>query len=92
MRIPQTSFTWPVQINVSLWHWNGERGGRCSHGPCSENWPWWKQIAFLWCNITCNPKAPGRRLWIYTRWGAIPIDCTIDRRFRLTITKKLTAT
>lgn len=70
--------TWVFSFNND--HWNGARGGGCCHGPRSMSWPWWKPFAFLWCNITVNPEAPGRRLWFYSRRGACHLDVWIDRR------------
>lgn len=81
-RIPATRFTPIIVFSGSLWHWNGKPGGGCAgnHGRAATYWPWWKFVAFLWCNITCNPEAPGRRFWVYTRRGALHFDCWIDRR------------
>lgn len=80
IRSPGSRYTWPVFVLISFAHWTGKRGGGCHHGACSQSWPWWKIAGALWCRITVNPDAPCRRLWIYTRRGAVFFDCTVDRR------------
>lgn len=79
--ISATRYTYQLSVNLSFAHWTGKPGGGCSHGPCSQSWPWWKFIAAKWCNISYGSGSHvGRRLWVYTRRGAIYVDFYIDRR------------
>jgi len=83
--IPRTRYTHPVHIYLSATHWNGEPGGGCRHGACSQSWPWWKLASILFCRIAIDPKlspSSGWRVWFYTRRGALYADLHIDRRFR----------
>lgn len=51
---------------------------QCSHGP--QVWPWWKWIAFRLSHLSVCLPSTGRVIWLYTRWGAISLGMTIDRR------------
>lgn len=86
LRLPHC---YPIGFHSNWWHWNGKRGGGCTHGPKSEYWPWWKFVAFSWrdlvkANAYLYRDRPAQhsawRLWIYTRFGAWHGDFTIDRR------------
>ena len=92
LRIPQTRWTWPVNFQFDYYFWNGKPGGGCWHGPKAQSWPWWKVAAFSWLNSVREnsylykdrpAQHSSRRLWIYTRWGAVCLDITVDRRFYL---------
>jgi hypothetical protein len=92
LRIPQTRWTWPVNFTFNWWFANGKPGGGCHHGPKSESWPWWKIITFTWLDLVKGNayaykdrpiQHSSRRLWVYTRCGAVHLDITVDRRFYL---------
>ncbi len=51
---------------------------QCAHGP--QSWPWWKWFGFRFTHLAVCLPSTGRGFWIYTRWGAIAFDLTIDRR------------
>lgn len=51
---------------------------QCAHGP--QSWPWWKLFTFKINHLSVYLPSTGRGVWIYTRWGAVAIDLTIDRR------------
>lgn len=42
--------------------------GKVQHGP--QSWPLWRIASFLWHPV----GGTGRRLWVYTRWGAMSFD------------------
>lgn len=62
-----------LDISFNNWHWKPEGRG-VQHGP--QVWPWWRLVSFSL--VRMNPDLPlmppNRRLWIYTRWGALHSD------------------
>ena len=50
----------------------------CLHGP--QVWEWWRLLGYLICTTTVAPPSTGYRLWLYTRWWAVYLDITFDRR------------
>ncbi len=50
----------------------------CKHGP--QAWPWWRIVSFSTNGIAVHKPSTGRRLWVYSRWGAIHFDVYFDRR------------
>lgn len=66
-----------VNINFTTAHWRS-RFGMPLHGP--QVWPWWLLFSLGLVNLqTCSPTT-GKRLWVYTRWGAIYFEFILDRR------------
>lgn len=67
-----------IMFEHSTAHWNDE-DMRPSHGP--QHWPWWRLASFSLVRLgsVARPSI-GRRLWVYTRWGAVYVGVYIDRR------------
>lgn len=69
-----------IYLEFSWAHWRPERSwlkNGVAHGP--QTWPWW--LLFSWSYVTCEPiKKPNwaKRLWVYTRWGALYFDFYVD--------------
>ncbi len=43
------------------------------HGP--QVWPWWKMMAAEMVSLTnVVPPTVAKRVWFYSRWGAIYVD------------------
>jgi hypothetical protein len=100
--ILRSKSTYPIILNLNLRsHWGDRpwtpagvysdgtpRYRGVQHDECPKLWPWWRLIAFTYCNLDSSvdpvfgvhPPSSGRRLWIYTRWGSIYGDIYIDRR------------
>lgn len=52
---------------------------RPTHGP--QTWEWWRLFSFSIVELDYrDPLIRGKRLWIYSRWGAIHFDLSLDRR------------
>lgn len=61
--------------------WPGIWPMKPTHGP--QTWPWWRVVSFKFINMTkANPgmNAWARRVWVYTRYGAIYIDFYINKK------------
>lgn len=70
-----------VTIDLHLrGHWGRKNRDAIRHGP--QSWPWWVAVSYLRCTISAAPPSLGRRLWVYTRWGAFFIDFYVDARER----------
>ncbi len=67
-----------IHVTYSLAHLKPDL--RPLHGP--QTWPWWKLVSMSICEISWSPLSSGRRLWIYTRWGAVHVDVILDKRKR----------
>ena len=52
-----------------------------SHGP--QQWPWWRLLSFGLVRQDIQRPSTGRRLWIYTRWGAFYVGIIIDMRAKV---------
>ncbi len=51
---------------------------QCAHGP--KSWPWWKWFAIKTAHLQVCLPSTGRSIWLYTRWGAVALYVTVDRR------------
>lgn len=64
-----------LRFEFSAAHMNDDL--RPEHGP--QVWPWWRLMSFGWVRFG-SPTFTGRRLWAYTRWGAMFATVYLDRR------------
>lgn len=64
-------------FNTTNCHWNSETGNP-RHGP--QVWPWWLLFSMSLIKLEVCTPSTGRRLWVYTRWGALYADFILDRR------------
>lgn len=48
------------------------------HGP--QHWPWWKLLSISIVKLGVYTPSTGRRMWIYTRRGAVFFEWFIIRR------------
>lgn len=70
---------YPIDLTGSLAHLKGYVGTQ--HGP--QVWPWWCQVSLSLVQLGREPWDSGfvgKRLWVYTRYGAIYFDVCVDRR------------
>ena len=56
--------------------------GGTHHGGTTEsaNWPWWQ--VFHVSRVKISGAHGGRRVWVYTPWGALHADLTVYREAR----------
>jgi len=66
----------PLVLDYSLAHL--QKNAHPKHGP--QVWPWWRLVSFSIVRLNVDPPSSSRRLWVYTRFGAIYLDATLDRR------------
>ncbi|NID14977.1 hypothetical protein [Luteibacter yeojuensis] len=66
-----------VHFFASFAHFRADM--RPLHGP--QTWPWWRLVSATIVRLGgIHAPSTGRRLWVYTRWGACFFDCVVDRR------------
>lgn len=78
LRRPFTARILSFVIHLSLSHY-GDPLLRPTHGPTT--WPLWRLCAFRYVDLpSVNPPSWGKRLWIYTRNGAVLAELYKDNR------------
>ena len=87
---------YPVHLEINAVHWGEApwtadgfhedgslryRGVQHDEAPRPSYWRWWRlcSLSLVDCSPRDNPTTHSR-VWIYTRWGSLFIDLTIDRR------------
>lgn len=92
---PSLTSIYPIYVEFSAVHW-GERpwtadgfysdgslryrGVQHDAAPRPWQWPWWRLAVFSAVDLNVQLPSTGKRLWIYTRWGALHTAVFIDRR------------
>lgn len=66
-----------LSITFNDAHFGSKYGGP-KHGP--QVWPWWLLFSLSLIRLEIYAPSTGRRLWLYTRWGAVYWDFVLDRR------------
>lgn len=81
---PRSIWHSPIRFRLGLFYEALLGGGirKClfkpSHGP--QTWPWWRLLSLSFMRLDTHVHAPTCRMWAYTRWGALYVDVTMDRR------------
>jgi hypothetical protein len=81
---PRSIWHSPIRAYVGLFHTPLPGGGvrkglyKPVHGP--QTWPWWRLLSLSLSRLDTHAHAPTYRMWAYTRWGALFVDVTMDRR------------
>lgn len=65
-----------LNLKYSTAHWKNDKNP--SHGP--QVWPWWLLFSLSLISLDTMKPTTGKRLWAYTRWGAVYADFILDRR------------
>lgn len=66
-----------LNLKISSTHWKPRFGG-VKHGP--QVWAWWHLFSLSLISLEVYAPTTGKRLWLYTRWGALYADFILDRR------------